>query len=58
MNPYPPKTRAQIAAEYGVSTRTLRRWLQRHEVPVSSGLLCPKDQARIHQALGKPARRE
>jgi len=52
---YSAKTRTQIAAEYGICPRTLRRWLKREQVNVSSGLLCPKEQARIYQALGTPA---
>ena len=54
MNPGSTKTRLQIAAEYGVSTRTLRRWLLRYQVSLPPGLLCPKEQAHIYQALGKP----
>ena len=48
------KTRAQIADEYGISPRTLRRWLQREQIEVPNGLLCPKDQARIYEAFGVP----
>lgn len=50
------KTRAQIAAEYGVSPRTLSRWLKRRAVRLSRGLLCPKEQALIYQVLGRPRR--
>ena len=48
------KTRTQIAAEYGVSARTLSRWLQRNNLSVSPGLICPKEQARIYQNFGHP----
>ena len=42
------KTRVQIAAEYGVSPRTLSRWLKRRDIRLSRGLL--------GQPLGKPAK--
>ena len=48
------KTRTQLAAEYGVSPRTLSRWLKRQNLSVSPGLLCPKEQARIYQTFGHP----
>jgi uncharacterized protein YjcR len=58
MKNYTTKTRLQIADEYGVSPRTLRRWLKRDHIQVTAGLLSPKDQARIYEALGHPERRQ
>jgi transcriptional antiterminator len=49
------KTRQQIALEYGISARTLKRKLQQLNIPLPSGLLFPKDQDVIYQKLGKPA---
>ncbi|GAB4421331.1 MAG: hypothetical protein OHK0039_35970 [Bacteroidia bacterium] len=48
------KTRTQIAAEYGISPRTLSRWLKRRDIRLSRGLLGPKEQALIYQVLGRP----
>ena len=48
------KTRVQIAAEYGVSPRTLSRWLKRRDIRLSRGLICPREQALIYQVLGRP----
>ena len=56
MRNHSTKTRAQIADEYGVSPRTLRGWLKRGNIQITAGLLSPKDQARIYEALGHPER--
>lgn len=48
------KTRQQIAIEYGISARTLKRKLQQLNIPLPGGLLFPKDQDVIYQKLGKP----
>jgi len=48
------KTRSQIATEYNVCPRTLRRWLKRNGITLPPGLIFPKDQSRIYQALGPP----
>ena len=49
------KTRQQIAFEYGVSPRTLRRWLKQSEIDLPKRLLCPKEQNLIYKKFGKPA---
>lgn len=49
------KTRQQIAIEYGISARTLKRKLQQLNIPLPGGLLFPKEQELIYQKLGKPA---
>ena len=38
------KSRKEIAEEFGISTRTLKRWTQKFEIEVPSGLVCPKIQ--------------
>lgn len=48
------KTRQEIAAEYGIDPRTLQKWLQKHQVAIPTGAICPKDQERIYAALGQP----
>jgi len=48
------KTRQQIAQEYGISTRTLRRWLLKSEINLPKRLLGPKEQAIIYEKFGNP----
>ena len=46
------KTRKEIAEEYGISERTLRRWIKKIDLNISSGLLSPKEQNLIYEAFG------
>ena len=48
------KTRRQIAAEYGITARTLRRWLKKYNINLPNRLLCPKEQAIIYSYFGDP----
>ncbi|WP_420868334.1 helix-turn-helix domain-containing protein [Aestuariivivens sediminis] len=48
------KTREQIAAEYGVSPRTLRRWLKNCNIILPNRLVCPKEQRLIYNKFGYP----
>lgn len=48
------KTREQIALEYGISARTLRRWLKKSGIQLPNRLLCPKEQIQIYQEFGFP----
>ena len=48
------KTRQDVAAEYGISPRTLRRRLQAQGLKLPSGRLVPADLARIYRTLGPP----
>ncbi|WP_209332890.1 helix-turn-helix domain-containing protein [Lunatimonas salinarum] len=50
------KSRQEIARKFGVSTRTLNRWLKKHKIKVSSGLITPKESQLIYQILGNPNR--
>lgn len=52
--PFPVKTRQQVAAEYGVSPPTLKRWLKQRNVLLPPRLLFPKDLEKIYRTLGKP----
>lgn len=48
------KTRKQIADEYGISPRTLRRWLKKYNILLPKRLLCSKEQQIIYQSFGHP----
>ena len=48
------KTRQQIANEYGISPRTLRRWLKNQKIQLPNRLICPKEQLIIYQCFGQP----
>ena len=48
------KSRHQIAAEYGISYKTLMRMLKKKNIGLSPGLIFPNEQVRIYQALGFP----
>ncbi len=51
-----PKSRKQLADEYGVSPRTLRRWFKSKELIMPPSLLLPKDLELIYNVLGNPER--
>ncbi len=56
MDPREPKTRAQLAEEYGVSRKTFYNWLKRLDIRLPpKRYLPPEDQQRIHDALNAPA---
>lgn len=46
------KSRQEIANELGISTKTLNRWLKKHKIKVSSGLITPKESQLIYQIFG------
>ncbi|WP_192348904.1 hypothetical protein [Algoriphagus sp. Y33] len=48
------KTRQQIANEYGISAKTLSRWIKNRNLPIDNGLLTPIEQKIIYEALGLP----
>ncbi len=48
------KTRRQIAQEYGITPRTLRRWLKNHEIELPRRLISPQDQLLIYEKFGYP----
>ena len=48
------KTRQEIAEEYGISRRTLQRWLKKEQIRVHSGLITPKEQEKIYRCFGYP----
>ena len=48
------KTRQQIAGEYGISTRTLNRWLAKHRINIPYRLIRPEEQFAIYSLIGWP----
>ncbi len=54
--PFPTflKTREQIATEYGMSARTLRRRLIKLRIKIPDGRVMPKDQIKVYRVLGRP----
>ncbi len=43
------KSRQEIAQEYGISARTLCRWLKKNQLFIPNGLISPKDQDLINK---------
>lgn len=48
------KTRQQIALEYNISERTLRRRMKKANIVLPTGLILPADQQKVYLVLGKP----
>ncbi|MCC5937153.1 MAG: hypothetical protein JJU34_07715 [Lunatimonas sp.] len=48
------KSRLEIADEYGISAKTLTRWLKKNNIQLSNGLVTLKEQAQIYEAFGYP----
>ncbi|MFO8234732.1 MAG: hypothetical protein R6U04_04920 [Bacteroidales bacterium] len=48
------KSKQDMAEEYGVSRKTFDKWLKKHNIKISRGLLTPKDQEIIYKKLGVP----
>ena len=48
------KTKQDMAEEYGVCIKTFARWLKRHNIIISRGLITPKQQKEIYNRLGSP----
>ncbi|MCB0632073.1 MAG: hypothetical protein R2824_34990 [Saprospiraceae bacterium] len=48
------RSRQELAAAYGVSARTFRRWLKIHKIDLPSGLVKPEDIRKIYERLGMP----
>lgn len=53
--PLRAKTRQEIALEYGISRRTLHRWLKQENITLSSRLVTPKEQEMIYERFGRPS---
>jgi hypothetical protein len=51
---HPVKTRRQIADEFNINERTLRRWLKNAGISLPQRLLTPVEQLVIYQKFGMP----
>jgi transposase-like protein len=51
------KSRQEIAQEYGVSAKTLSRWILKEKLQIAQGLISPKDQELIYEKFGKAIRK-
>ncbi len=49
-----PKTRSRIAAEYGISRKTLYNWIKSEKIIMRSNLVSPKEQEKIYKLFGVP----
>ena len=52
----PPKTRKELADEYGIDVKTFKAWLVREGLDIPPGLICPKHLALIREKFGNPAK--
>jgi hypothetical protein len=50
-----PKTRQQVADEYGISVNTLKNRLKRIRIKLPKGLIFPSTQKIIYSRLGLPS---
>jgi hypothetical protein len=50
-----PKTRQQLADEYGVNIRTFLSWCKHNNIHLPKGLLCPNKVEEIYSRIGEPA---
>ena len=49
------KTRNEVAAEYGISTRTLKRWLKKRNINITArDRIPPKELTIIYVTFGNP----
>ncbi|SDC54031.1 Helix-turn-helix domain-containing protein [Algoriphagus faecimaris] len=54
MRTYRAKSRQEIAQEFGISAKTLTRWIQKENLPITRGLVSPKEQSLIYLKFGVP----
>ena len=48
------KTREQVAEEYGISVKTLKKWIKDSGVELPTGVISPAWIERIYQLFGHP----
>ncbi len=53
---FKPKTREELADEYGISRKTLYNWLKKLDYPFAQGLFSPKCLKNIYKKYGDPSR--
>ena len=51
---FKPKTRLQLADEYGINYKTLMRKLKKSNISLPKGNVFPKNQKLIYERLGYP----
>jgi len=51
------KSRKEVAAAYGISPRTLCRWIKKACITITSGLLTIKEVQMIYDAFGEPKKK-
>lgn len=51
------KSRQELAKEYGICARTLKRRLDKHSITLPPGLVLPSFVRKIYQIFGKPSNR-
>ena len=49
-----PKYRYEVADEYGISVRTLNRWIDRANLDIPNGLIDPYHLKIIYKTFGTP----
>lgn len=54
----PVKTRKQMSEEYGITEKTFARKLKHHQIELPSGVIMPKYQKLIYEALGEPPKKQ
>ncbi len=53
---FAPKTRKELAAAYGISTKTLYRWMKKLGLPTDRRLLTEKCLRALYKVYGNPYR--
>ncbi len=53
---FKPKTREELADEYGISRKTLYNWLKKLDCSFPQGLLSPKCLKIVYKKYGDPSR--
>jgi len=48
------KTRKEIAKEFGISRRTLYRWMKEENIQLKARLISPDEQLMIYKKIGFP----
>ena len=56
--PIKAKTRQEVANEFGISVRTLYRWIEKAKIELPGGLIDPTHLTIIYQRFGYPEKRK
>jgi len=55
---FKPKTRTELAAEYGIDRKTLYNWILKLDLPMKNGMLSAKCLKMIYKEYGYPRPRK